>query len=119
MYNFLLARFMPSAAQIGSFTASPNPVTAGSDVTLTASSITDGNPGSSISQVAFYVDSNGDGFLEPGTDTLLGYGTRDSAGAWTFTFTVNWAAGDYTLFARARDSLGVFGEPISLTLTVQ
>ena len=67
-----LIRFLASAPQIGSFTANPNPVTTGSSVTLTASSITDGNPGVTITQVAFYLDSNNDGTLEPGTDTLLG-----------------------------------------------
>jgi uncharacterized delta-60 repeat protein len=51
---FELARYLPSQPQIGSFTASPNPVTTGSSLTLSASSITDGNAGSSITEVAFY-----------------------------------------------------------------
>ena len=34
--------------------------------------------------MAFYLDSNGDGLLEPGSDTLLGYGTP-SNGTWTLT----------------------------------
>jgi uncharacterized delta-60 repeat protein len=116
--EFLVARYLPSAPQIGSFTASPNPVTAGSNVTLTASSITDGNPNSSITQVAFYVDSNSDGILEPDTDTLLGYGTQ-SGGTWTLTFsTADWAAAIDTLFAQAKDSDGVFGDPFALSLQV-
>jgi uncharacterized delta-60 repeat protein len=70
--DFLLARFGPSAAQVGSFTASPNPVTAGGSVTLTASSITLADPGSTVTQVAFYyVDSNG-------AQQLLGYGMQTS-----------------------------------------
>jgi uncharacterized delta-60 repeat protein len=113
-----LIRFLGSAPQVGSFTASPDPVTAGSDVTLSASGITDGNPGSSITQVAFYVDSNGDGVLEPGTDTLLGYGTQ-SGNTWSLTFsTANWAAAVDTLFAQAKDSDGVFGDPLALSLQV-
>src|SRR5205085_1402916 len=75
-WNFAVARYLPSEPQISSFTASPNPVTTGGSVTLSASNITDGNPGSTITQVAFYLDSNGDGILEPGSDTLLGYGTQ-------------------------------------------
>jgi uncharacterized delta-60 repeat protein len=114
-----LARFLAAGPQIGSFTASPNPVTAGSSLTLSASSVTDANPNSTITQVAFYVDNNNDGILEPGADTLLGYATQTSPGVWTFTFTVNLSPGTYTLFAQAEDSYGVFGDPVSLALTVQ
>jgi uncharacterized delta-60 repeat protein len=109
--DFLLARYGPSAAQIGSFTASPNPVTAGSSETLTASNITLADPSSTITQVAFYVQLNG-------TNTLLGSGTQTRPGVWTFTFTVNLAPGSYTLFAQAQDSDGVFGDPLALTLRV-
>jgi uncharacterized delta-60 repeat protein len=115
------ALYLASAPQIGSFTANSNPVTAGSSVTLTASSITDGNPGVSIAQVAFYLDSNNDGKLESGSDTLLGYATQTSPGVWTLTNSSAFGltAGTYTLFAQAKDSDGVFGDPIALTLTVQ
>jgi uncharacterized delta-60 repeat protein len=110
--RFRLARFGPSAAQIGSFTASPNPVTAGSTTTLTASNITLADPSGTITQVAFYVQVNG-------TNTLLGYGTQTSPGVWTFTFTVNLTPGTYTLFAQAEDSDGVFSDPLALLLQVQ
>ncbi len=110
-YAFALARFLPSEPQIGSFTASPDPVTAGSDLTLTATNITDANPGATVTQVAFYVDING-------TDTLLGYGAQTSPGVWSFTFTVNLAPGSYTLIAQAEDSDGVIGAPSTLSLTV-
>src|SRR5947199_10478879 len=72
-YDFAVARFLgdPVPPRIGSFTASPNPVTAGSTVTLTAANVVGLNAGGSITQVAFYLDSNGDGKLEAGTDTLL------------------------------------------------
>ena len=105
--------------KIGSFTASANPVTAGSSETLTASNLTDTNPGNTITQVAFYVDSTGDGKLEPGSDTLLGYATQTSPGVWTFAFTVTLAPGSYTLFAQAQDSYGVFSDPLALNLIVQ
>jgi uncharacterized delta-60 repeat protein len=112
--SFSLARFLAAGPQIGSFTASPNPVTAGSSVTLTASNITDGNAGSTITQVAFYVDSNGDGKLDAG-DALLGYGTLTN-GVWTLTFsTAGMASETYTFFAVAEDSYGVFGDPFAVT----
>jgi uncharacterized delta-60 repeat protein len=106
-----LARFLPAGPQIGSFNAEPNPVSAGSSLTLTTSSITDANPGATITQVAFYVQING-------TKTLLGYGTRTGTDVWTLTITVNLAPASYTLFAQAEDSYGVFGDPAALTLTV-
>jgi len=111
--NFGVARYLPSDPQIGWFTASANPVTAGSNLTLTAGSITDANPGASVTQVAFYVQVNG-------TNTLLGYGTQTSTGVWTLasTNTFGLSAGTYTLFAQAEDSYGVFGDPVAITLTV-
>jgi uncharacterized delta-60 repeat protein len=108
-YDFAVARYLPSAPQVGSFTASPNPVLSGSGVTLTASNITDGNVGSSVTQVAFSLNG-----------TLLGYGTQTSPGVWTFTFsTAGLASGSYTLTTQAQDSDGVLGDPAVLTLTVQ
>jgi hypothetical protein len=114
-YNekFAVARYLPSEPTIGSFTASPNPVTVGSSVTLTASSITDGNPNSTVTQVTFYY------FDSSGTKQVLGYGTQTSPGVWTLTYTVNLASGTYTIYAQAEDSYGVFGDPLALTLTVQ
>jgi uncharacterized delta-60 repeat protein len=107
----LVARFLPSEPEIGSFTASASTVTGGSSVTLTASNITDGNPGATVTQVAFYAQVNN-------TNTLLGYGTPTSPGVWTFSFTVSLAPGTYTLFAQAEDSFGVFGDLAALTLQV-
>ena len=105
-----VARYLPSEPQIGSFTANSTSVTAGSSLTLTASGLTDGNPNSTITQVAFYVQVNG-------TNTLLGYGSQNG-GVWTLTVTVNLAPGSYTLFAQAEDSDGVFGDPLDLNLQV-
>jgi uncharacterized delta-60 repeat protein len=108
-----LVRFLASAPQVGAFAASAYTVTSGSSVTLTASSISDANPGATVAQVAFYyVDSSGN-------QQLLGYGTQSSPGVWTFTFTVNLAPGTYTLYAQATDSFGALGDPVALTLTVQ
>jgi hypothetical protein len=120
--TLVLARFLPPDPKVGSFTASPNPVPAGNGVTLTASNILDSNPTSTITQVALYVDSNGDGVLEPGTDTLIGYATQASPGIWSLTFipsTLHLTTGRYTLFAQAEDDLGVLSDPFALALQVQ
>jgi uncharacterized delta-60 repeat protein len=117
--SFAVARYLPSSPEIGSFTASPDPVTSGSNTTLTASNISDRNPGTTVTQVAIYLDSNGDGQLEPGTDRLLGYATQISPGVWTFTWTVSPPPGTYTLFAQAQDSYGVLGDSFALNLAVQ
>jgi uncharacterized delta-60 repeat protein len=111
--ELLLVRFLGSAPQVGSFTASPNPVTAGGSTTLTASSISDGNPNSTVTQVAFYIQMNG-------ADTLLGYGTQSSPGVWTFAWsTAGLTAGTYTLYAQAQDGYGALGDPDAIALTVQ
>jgi hypothetical protein len=108
-----LCRFLPSAPQIGSFTASAYTVTAGSSVTLTASNITDENSGSSVAQVALYIMVNGN-------RVQLGYGTHNSDGSWSYVFdTTGYAAGTYTLYAQATDNYGALGNPVALTLTIQ
>jgi hypothetical protein len=110
-----LARYLAAGPQIGSFTANLNAVASGSNTTLSATNIQDANPNATITQVAFYVDSNGNGVLDP-ADALLGYGTNAN-GTWTYSFsTAGWAPGSYTLFARATDSLGVIGDPVALNL---
>src|SRR5262249_52466468 len=111
--NFAVARYLPSEPEIGSFTASRDPVTSGSTLTLTASNITDGNAGATITQVSFYY------FEGTGNKVTLGTGTQTSPGVWTLNFTVNLSAGTYTIYAQAEDSYGVFGDPFALSLTVQ
>ena len=113
--GFKVDRLLPGEPLIGSLSASANPVSAGSSVTLTASNITDANPGASIIQVAIFVENAN------GTNTLLGYGTQDpnSPGTWTTTVaTTGWSSGAYTLFAQAKDSDGVLGDPFAITETV-
>jgi uncharacterized delta-60 repeat protein len=112
-YRFALARYLPSSPQIGSFTASAYTVTSGDSVTLTASNISDGNPGATITQVAFYY------YDGSGSEVTLGTVTSGSGGAWSLTFTVNLGPGLYTVYTQATDSYGVLGDPIALTLTVQ
>jgi hypothetical protein len=99
--------------QIGSFTASPNPITAGSSLTLTASLISSATPGATITQVTFYY------FDSSGAKHVLGNGTQTSTGVWTLTVPATLAPGTYTLYAQAEDSTGLFGSAAALTLTVQ
>jgi uncharacterized delta-60 repeat protein len=110
--DFAVVRFLASAPQIGAFTASPNAVMAGGSTTLTASNITDGNPNSTITQVTFYTINSS------GAKVVLGYGLLTSPGVWTLNLTVNLASGNYTLYAQAQDSDGVFGDPLATTLQV-
>jgi uncharacterized delta-60 repeat protein len=117
--TFALARFLAAGPQVGTFTASPNPVTAGSSVALTASNVVPLNPGTTVTQVAFYRDSNHDGLLDAG-DVLLGTVTQSSGGTWSLNFdTTGLAPGTDTLFAQAEDNYGAFSDPLALTLVVQ
>src|SRR5439155_5482788 len=109
------------APRIVSVTANPNPVTSGASVTLTATDVFEPNAGGSIVQVTFYLDTNRDGVLTPNTpntDRVLGNGTA-AGSAWQFTFsTAGLSAGNYTVFARAKDSNGVFSDLVAIILTV-
>ena len=106
--NFAVVRYLPSEPRIGALSATSNSV---GSTSLIASNLTDGNPHSTITQVAFYVQINR-------TNTLLGYGMLNN-GSWTFSFsTVGWAAGTYRLVVQATDSFGVLGDPLTLDLQV-
>src|SRR5262249_10592698 len=115
--SFALTRFTgssasPSPVQVGSLAAAPNPVTAGSSLTLTAGAITTANAGATITKVAFYaLDGNG-------IEQFLGYATANTDGTWTLVFTVNLAPGSYTLLALAADSTGAVSDPFSFALDV-
>ena len=80
-------------------------------MTLTANDLTDGNPNSTGTQVAFYYDGRGD-------KVTLGTVTQGSGDARRVTFTVSLPPGSYTLYAQAQDSYGAFGYPTALTLQV-
>jgi uncharacterized delta-60 repeat protein len=111
---FAVARFLAAGPEIGSLT-----VTAGPSVTLTATSIVDPNPNSTLTQVAIFLDSNGDAVLDSG-DAMLGSFIQTSPGVWTFAFsTSGWASGTYTLFVQAEDNYGALGDSLALSLVVQ
>jgi hypothetical protein len=102
--------------EIGALTASSYQVTAGSNLTLTATNIFDANPKSTIAQVWFYGYSDG----THGAMGVMGYFTETTPGVWTYTFsTAGWAPGSYTFYAVALDNYGVSGPVASTAFTVQ
>jgi hypothetical protein len=111
LFVFLLISMLRET-RIGSFVASPNPVSTGNSLTLTASNIRVGNLRATVERVAFLVEIDG-------TKKLLGYGTQTSEDTWTLNLTVSLPPGSYTLLARARDSGGASSRPVPLTLIVQ
>ena len=72
-------------------------------LTLTAANATDDG---AVTQVNFYLDSNGNGTLDAG-DALLGSGSR-AGSDWTLTVaTTGWALGDARVFVKAIDDGGL------------
>lgn len=104
---------------IGSLSATPEPVTVGSSVTLTASDVND-TDGSVIS-VSFYRESNAIEGLQTGSDgdTLVDTVSSDT-GDWSTTVTTtDLAAGTYTYYAQATDDADAVSDVVSTTSTVQ
>ncbi|NLW51282.1 MAG: hypothetical protein GXY85_10670 [Candidatus Brocadiaceae bacterium] len=89
---------------VGSLSGSPEPVTLGDTLTLTAGGVYD--PDGSVTRVDFFRDANGDGVYDGG-DLFLGSDT-DAAGGWSLSTLVTWTTGGY--FARARDNSGGWGD---------
>ena len=104
---------------VGALADSPDPVTRGTPLVLTASGVSD--PDGTVAFVAFFRESNGTAGLQTGAagDTALG---TDANGAEGFAVTVNTAglaAGQYAYYARATDDDGASGNVASTTNTVQ
>ena len=119
----------PSAApHIGTLEVTPidlagGPIAAGTDVTLTAGNVYAAQASSSISQLVFYLDTHNTGVFDPNTDQVLGYATQgstvDMSHNWQLTIpTSGMASGDYTVFAVAKSSDGLFSDPFASTLTI-
>jgi len=123
LQEFAVLRMLPTGLavgpEIGAFIGPASSVGVGNAVTLTVGNITDTNSGATITQVAFYVDSDNNGVLDS-ADTLLSYGTQTSPGEWTLSSAnaFGLSHGNYTVFAQAEDSGGVFGDPFAITLAV-
>ncbi|MGQ0627699.1 MAG: beta strand repeat-containing protein, partial [Phycisphaerales bacterium] len=104
------------APVVGAVTTTPTSVLRNQAITLTASGITDAD--NTATQVEFYRDANGNGTFEPEIDTLLGTATI-SGGVATRSFnTTTFGAGTNTFFARAKDTLNLWGSASTGTGTV-
>jgi hypothetical protein len=133
---------------IETLAASPDPVPQGTDLTLTATGVSD--PDGHVVLVEFYRDTNGDGeaakklgqapsqpaifegFHVSGSEPVpffhsLGVwdehdeplGTADGAQGWNLTLaTADWALGQHTLFARAQDNHAAWSDPVGVTASV-
>jgi uncharacterized delta-60 repeat protein len=126
--NHVLLHLLPAYPQAvsNSLKATPNPDTT---VTLSAS-FTDANPGVTSIRVYFYLETTGNGVLEPGSDkqlkdsnTSLLYADATWDGTkWNVTLTTGdlagLPAGTYTLYAQAVDNFGIFSDPLAFSFTV-
>jgi len=115
--------FLPT---IASLTALPNPVTSGDNLTLSVTGADDSqdvsppspSPGS-VKEADFYLDTNGNGVLDPSVDTLIGLGTDMGGGVWSLiASTAGWNTGTQTFFARVRDNVGAWSDPLTTTARV-
>jgi hypothetical protein len=94
---------------VGALAATPDPLTAGQTLTLTATDVNDAlDAGGMVVRVDFYCESNALAGLQTGSggDTLLGSDT-DSADGWSIgVATTGWSPGSYTYYAQAIDNEG-------------
>jgi len=104
---------------VTSFIAAPDPVTRPNPFALTATAVAD--PARTVAQVGFYRDGNNNGVYDERLDPLIGYGI-EAGGVWGFngnaTGAAGWTLGPHTLFARARDDAGTWGDAVATLLTV-
>ena len=100
---------------IAGLTDSPDPVTRGEYLTLTANGVADVD--GTVMAVEFWRDENGNGILEtgPGLDLLLDTDTVEGDGWQIPVDTTPWVSGDYTYFARAQDDDLLWSDVVSTT----
>lgn len=101
-----------SPPTIGSLLVSPDPVVQGNNVTLEANDVADID--GTVTQVAFYMDSDQDDLLNVSTDTWLGTDTRGADG-WSWSgSTEGFTLGTTRYFALAQDD---YGSPSDIATT--
>ena len=105
-----------SQPTIGSFTVSPTTVTAGTEVTLTASNVAES--GGTISNVTFYLESNGTPGLQIGSDTLVNPGVHSGTSWLVGDYTTGFASGTYTYYAVATDTNNISSAASSASVVV-
>jgi hypothetical protein len=108
-----------AAPTIAAVSDSPDPVTTGSSLTLTATGATDSD--GTVAKVSFYRESNATSGLQAGTggDTLIGTDATSSDGFKTTFATTGLAAATYTYYAQATDNAGVTSAAVSCTSVVK
>ncbi|MGQ9573785.1 MAG: S8 family serine peptidase [Thermoguttaceae bacterium] len=110
----LLNPSAPQAPSISSLLVTPNSMTVGAMATLTASGVVDRD--GIVAGVWFYQDTNANGQWDTG-DRLLGADTTVQNGTASLALdTTGYAAGSYTLFARAQDNQGQWSPAVSATM---
>jgi hypothetical protein len=112
--------YISGTPSVGSVAANPSTATAGTAVTLTASNVSEtiaptpnlnANTGSNVmatvTNVQFFLESNGTSGLQTDTDRLLGSGTQNGS-TWTLSNVsmTGLAAGTYTVYAVGFDPAG-------------
>jgi len=97
--------------------ASPDPVTLGESITLTALNVADSD--GTVALVEFYRDVNANGQIDVETDIFLG-DDDDAAGGWSWTgATSGFALGSNTLLARAQDNESAYSDVASTTVLIE
>jgi hypothetical protein len=104
----------PSAPAIDSLSVSPSAVAQGETVTLAASGDVDGD----LAGVNFYLDVNGSGTIEAGTDLLIGQDSSGEGGWSVIYVTTDLAAGSHQFLAIAKDAGGMTSSVVTATLRV-
>jgi Ca2+-binding RTX toxin-like protein len=110
----IVSNYLP---YVDSVSGSPDTVTAGDAVQLTASGVVD--PDGTVARVDFYRDANANGVIDVGTDVVVGQDTNGTDGWGVSLSTSSLSAGGYTMLARATDDRGYAGNTAATTLTVQ
>ncbi len=131
-YSTDMNLYLAGTPSVSSVAASPSSATAGAAVTLTASGVSEvispapnlnANTGTNVlatvSNVQFFLETNGESGLQADTDRLLGSGTQ-SGSTWTLNniSTTGLPAGTYTVYAVAVDPAGnTATQTTALTIT--
>src|SRR5207245_4738843 len=102
------------APVVQTLSASPSPVTAGANITLTASGVSDSD--GTVTSLSFYRESNGIAGLQS-DDILLGTDSDGSDG-WTNISSTTGLSGTYTFYAQAQDNSGALSAAASTSDTV-
>jgi subtilisin family serine protease len=112
----LLGTQTPSGPAVGSLLATPNPVTVGASVALSARGISDDS--ATVTGVSFYRDANNNGQYDSG-DQLLGSTSSIVGGQAGITIgSSTLGVGTHRILARAQDSAGKWSSCASTMLTV-